>query len=256
MQNPAICPYYGHDEDLCDVGCGYISSHDASMIIRFCSCQFEACSKYKELADRRPLQTPTPTPLARPAPSGPVASIPVFGLFCHSLTTVSYSLDKLPFALLDLHLLAILLMFGAVGQITAGLNSLKTNPLRALTFTGLGLFWLSVLPLDVLPRAGFGNFPGQVSMAGYLVMWGLFCLVICQGHKQLTRASLAAFGLLTALLLLLATSQMVEGTTILYSAAIIGLASGLPGLVLACRSLRHEALHLLQATSTLVGRAH
>ena len=31
MKNTAVCPYFDLDEDACDVGCGYISSHDASM---------------------------------------------------------------------------------------------------------------------------------------------------------------------------------------------------------------------------------
>ena len=30
-----ICPYFGKNEDLCDVGCGYISTHDVNMIIKF-----------------------------------------------------------------------------------------------------------------------------------------------------------------------------------------------------------------------------
>ncbi len=49
-----ICPYFGKNEDLCDVGCGYISTHDVNMIIRYCSSDFCSCIKYQELADRLP----------------------------------------------------------------------------------------------------------------------------------------------------------------------------------------------------------
>ena len=49
-----ICPYFGKNEDFCDVGCGYISTHDVNMIIRFCSSQFSDCRKYQELMDRLP----------------------------------------------------------------------------------------------------------------------------------------------------------------------------------------------------------
>ncbi len=49
-----ICPYFGKDEELCDVGCGYISTYDVNMIIRFCSSNFCGCIKYQELADRLP----------------------------------------------------------------------------------------------------------------------------------------------------------------------------------------------------------
>ena len=50
MPDSAICPYYDHNEDVCDVGCGYISSHDANMIIKFCSCQYQDWQKYRELS--------------------------------------------------------------------------------------------------------------------------------------------------------------------------------------------------------------
>lgn len=49
-----ICPYFGKNEDLCDVGCGYISTHDVNMIIKFCSSSFCTCIKYQELAEREP----------------------------------------------------------------------------------------------------------------------------------------------------------------------------------------------------------
>ena len=55
MAADTICPYYGKNEDLCDVGCGYISTHDVNLIIRFCSTHFTGCRKYQELMDRLPV---------------------------------------------------------------------------------------------------------------------------------------------------------------------------------------------------------
>lgn len=49
-----ICPFYGKNDDQCDVGCGYISPHDVKMIIQYCSGRHPECSKYLELADRFP----------------------------------------------------------------------------------------------------------------------------------------------------------------------------------------------------------
>jgi hypothetical protein len=54
MTNCPVCPFYGKNEDLCDIGCGYISSYDVNMIIKFCSCRYSGCFKYQELADRFP----------------------------------------------------------------------------------------------------------------------------------------------------------------------------------------------------------
>ena len=57
MPNKPICPYYGKNDDFCDVGCGYISPHDVNMIIRYCSKRYCECSKYQELADRYPQES-------------------------------------------------------------------------------------------------------------------------------------------------------------------------------------------------------
>lgn len=56
MTNKPICPFYGKNDDLCDVGCGYISPHDVNMIIRYCSKRYNECAKYMELSDRYPNQ--------------------------------------------------------------------------------------------------------------------------------------------------------------------------------------------------------
>ncbi|CAH2031425.1 hypothetical protein [Trichlorobacter ammonificans] len=47
-----ICPFFGKNDDYCDVGCGYISPHDVNMIIRYCNGRHRECAKYRELVDR------------------------------------------------------------------------------------------------------------------------------------------------------------------------------------------------------------
>ncbi len=49
-----VCPYYAQDENACDVGSGYISTHDVATISQFCSCRYAECDKYRELAERLP----------------------------------------------------------------------------------------------------------------------------------------------------------------------------------------------------------
>lgn len=52
MENQDICPFYGKNDDYCDVGCEYISPHDVNMIIRYCNGRHAQCTKYMELVDR------------------------------------------------------------------------------------------------------------------------------------------------------------------------------------------------------------
>jgi hypothetical protein len=59
MGNPGICPFYGKNDDYCDVGCEYISPHDVNMIIRFCNGRHVHCTKYMELADRFHAEMPS-----------------------------------------------------------------------------------------------------------------------------------------------------------------------------------------------------
>jgi len=248
MQDSAVCPFFDSDEDLCDVGCGYISSHDASMIIKFCSCQFRDCQKYRELSERKDI-TEIPSPIntpAQPIPTFRPAGVPVLGLFSYSVTVASYAIDKLPITSINLHLLAIILMVGAIGQITAGLNALKKKPLQAIAFTGFGLFWLSILALDILPRAGYGSAPGPIPMMGYFAMWGMFSLIICQGLEQLTRTCRSVFAMMTAFLLALALSHAVDSKAFLHSSVLIGLTSSLPGLYLGLRHIGSEAWQWIQ----------
>ena len=247
MQDAAVCPYYDHDEDVCDVGCGYISSHDASMIIKFCSCQYQDCQKYRELASRLGHQEPALPTLNRPAAAKPASKpdkLPVLGLFCYAVTAASYALDTLPVWSLNLHLMAVILMLGAIGQISAGLNALKSSPLRAIAFTGSGLFWLSILALDILPRAGYGSIPGPIPMMGYFAMWGMFSLIICQGLEQLTRICRLVFAMMTAFLLMLAMAHATDSDTFLYIAAFVGLISSLPGFYLGMRHVSSEVRQL------------
>lgn len=47
-----MCPYYAKNEDYCDIGCGYISSYDVIVIIRYCMKRHAECRKYQELTAR------------------------------------------------------------------------------------------------------------------------------------------------------------------------------------------------------------
>jgi hypothetical protein len=54
MKDKVVCPFYAKSDDFCDVGCGYISPYDVNMIIKYCSCRYNDCLKYQELAERFP----------------------------------------------------------------------------------------------------------------------------------------------------------------------------------------------------------
>ena len=250
MKDRTVCPYYGCDEELCDVGCGYISPHDAKMIIKFCSAQFSDCLKYHELADRLgdslPAAASVPTVAPRPADRGEAAiTLPAFGLSCFGVTAALFALKQLPVPQLDIHIVSLVMMAAALGQIVAGLTALRINPMRAVAFTGMGLFWLSMLAVELLPAAGYGQVAGKEALAGYFTMWGLFSLIIAQGVDSLARTCRVVFALLSAFLLCLALGYFTGSVTLLHSAAVAGLACSLPALVCGIRQGWQELLRLL-----------
>ncbi len=249
MKDTTVCPYFDHNEDICDVGCGYISSHDASMIIKFCSCQHQDCQKYLELTSHSDHQEPVLPTGNRPAPTKTTDrsdNTPVLGLFFYGVTAACYAADKLPILSFNLHLMAVIIIIGAIGQIYAGLNTLSKNPLSAIAFTGLGLFWLSILALDILPKAGYGLVTGPIPMMGYFTMWGMFTLLLSQGLEQQTRIFRMVLVLITAFLIILAMAHVTGGTTFLLISALLGLASSLPGLYLGLRHINIETVQLFQ----------
>ena len=250
MNDRTVCPYYGCDEELCDVGCGYISPHDAKMIIKFCSAQFSDCLKYHELADRLgerlPAAASTPAAWNGLAGRGEAAvTVPAFGLFCFGITAVLFALRQLPVPQFEIHALSLMMLAGALGQILAGLKALRLNPLRAVAFTGIGLFWLSMLAVELLPAAGYGQMVGPEALTGYFTMWGLFSLIVAQGIDSLARPCRVVFALLSAFLLLLALAHFTGSIMLRHSAAMVGFACSLPGLAYGARQGWQELLRLL-----------
>jgi hypothetical protein len=248
MSNHTVCPYYGCDEEVCDVGCGYISPHDAKMIIKFCSSQFCECHKYRELADRlgehRPVSAPTPW--AAPAGTPGTLPLPAFALFCFACCIGLFALRQLPVPQPGIHSMAFAMILAAVGQIINGLTALKSNPLRAVAFTGFGLFWLSMVAVELLPTAGYGALLAPLPLVGYLVLWGIFSLILAQGADNLTRTCRVTFTMLAAFLFILSLAHVTGSTTLLHSAALVGFACSLPGLLCGIRQGWRELLHSLQ----------
>jgi succinate-acetate transporter protein len=256
MSNHSVCPYYGCDEELCDVGCGYISPHDAKMIIKFCSAQFCECHKYRELADRLGGQRPAsaPAPWSLPAATPQALPVPAFALFCFAICIALFALRQLPVPQPGVHTVAICMVLAAVGQIVNGLSAIKSNPLRAVAFTGFGLFWLSIVAVELLPGAGYGTILGPMPLVGYLAMWGVFCLILAQGSDNLTRACRVTFILLAAFLLLLSLGHVTGSNTALHLAAFVGFACSVPGLLVGVRKGWQDLLGALQPGAVQTSR--
>ena len=97
------------------------------------------------------------------------------------------------------------IFYGGIAQVIAGVIEAKKNNTFGLTaFTSYGLFWLSLVFLIVMPKWGWVAAASESGMIAYLVMWGLFTLLLFFGTLRLSRALQFVFATLTILFFLLA----------------------------------------------------
>ncbi len=135
--------------------------------------------------------------LANPAP---------LGLMGFGITTVLLNLSNAGYFKPDSIILAMGLFYGGIAQIIAGaMEFRKGNTFGMTAFLSYGLFWESFAFLLMLPNFGLGGFaPSAASLQAYLVMWGIFTLLMFVGTLRLNGALMLTFGTLFILFFLLA----------------------------------------------------
>jgi len=151
------------------------------------------------------------------------------GLMGFGMTTVLLNLHNAGFFPLDSMILAMGIFYGGLAQVIAGVMEWKKgNTFAATAFTSYGMFWLSLVALVVLPKAGLSIAgPGkEFAMPAYLVMWGVFTAVLFIGTLRLSRALQVVFGSLTLLFALLALGDASGNETITRIAGWVGLFCG------------------------------
>ncbi|MFX0010324.1 MAG: acetate uptake transporter [Candidatus Hermodarchaeota archaeon] len=155
--------------------------------------------------------------LANPAP---------LGLMGFGVTTVLLNLHNAGFYLLGPMILSMGIFYGGLAQIIAGLMEYKKgNSFGTLAFTSYGLFWLSLVFINLLPNTSLWALPSESSEVGtYLLMWGIFTLLMFFGTLKLNRALQVVFLTLTVLFFLLAIGDFT-------GIPIIGIIAGYEGIL-------------------------
>ena len=153
-----------------------------------------------------PVVTASKDGLANPAP---------LGLCAFGMTTVLLNLHNAGVFELSSMILAMGIFYGGVAQVIAGIIEARKNNTFGLTaFTSYGLFWLSLVALIVMPKMGWTTAPSEGAMVAYLIMWGLFTLLLFFGTLKLNRALQFVFATLTLLFFLLALGDYTGNSSI------------------------------------------
>jgi hypothetical protein len=148
------------------------------------------------------------------------------GLLAFGMTTVLLNLHNAGFYELNSMILAMGLCYGGTAQVIAGIMEWKKNNTFGTTaFISYGFFWLSLVALILLPKAGVTATDTNAKVA-YLVVWGLFTLGLFIGTLRLNRALQVVFASLVVLFFLLAIGDYQKNEGLIHFAGYEGLFCG------------------------------
>jgi len=156
--------------------------------------------------------------LANPAP---------LGLFGFGMTTVLLNLHNAGLYEMNSMILAMGLFYGGMAQVIAGILEYKKNNTFGMTaFISYGFFWISLVALIFMGKWGWISATPGTAFVAYLLMWGLFTLLLFFGTLKINKALQFVFGSLTILFLLLALGNSTKNETITHIAGFEGIICG------------------------------
>lgn len=130
------------------------------------------------------------------------------GLFGFGMTTVLLNLHNAGCFEMNSMILAMGLCYGGSAQIIAGiLEYRKGNTFGMTAFISYGFFWISLVALIYMAKWGWIGAASGPAMVAYLVMWGIFTLLLFFGTLKINRALQLVFATLVVLFFLLAIAH-------------------------------------------------
>ncbi len=151
------------------------------------------------------------------------------GLLAFGMTTVLLNFHNAGLFPLDSMILAMGIFYGGLAQIIVGIMEWKKgNTFGTTAFMSYGAFWLTLVGLILLPKMDLGVVGPEKNpaMAIYLLLWGLFTLVMFKATFSLNKALQVIFGTLTLLFFLLALGDVFGHEGITKLAGWVGLLCG------------------------------
>lgn len=182
----------------------------------------------------------TPPPVVAASKEGLANPAPL-GLCAFGATTVLLNLHNAGVFEINSMILAMGIFYGGIAQVIAGVIEAKKNNTFGLTaFTSYGLFWLSLVALIVMPKMGWIPGPSESAMVAYLIIWGLFTLLLFFGTLKLSRALQFVFATLTILFFLLALGDGTGNDAVKHVAGYEGIVCGASAIYTGVAGLLNE----------------
>lgn len=163
------------------------------------------------------------------------------GLCGFGMTTVLLNLHNAGLFPLDATILIMGLLYGGLAQVIAGIMEWKkNNTFGTVAFTSYGFFWMTLVGIWVLPGLGAVKPAAPAAVVSYLILWGLFSLVLFVATFKLNRALRFTFATLVALFALLVAAKLAESHNLHVIAGYVGLVCGGAALYTAAAQVLNE----------------
>ncbi len=163
------------------------------------------------------------------------------GLFGFGMTTVLLNIHNAGFYEMNSMILAMGIFYGGLAQVFAGiLESKKNNTFGMTAFISYGFFWLTLVALIYMSKWGWIAATNKDSLATYLLVWGIFTLLLFIGTLRLNRALQFVFATLTILFFLLAIGNYTDNENIIKFAGWEGIICGSSAIYTGIANLLNE----------------
>jgi succinate-acetate transporter protein len=130
---------------------------------------------------------------------GNVSNPGPLGLLGFGMTTILLNLHNAGIIELTVVIVSMGFALGGLAQIIAGIFELRNgNTFGGTAFTAYGLFWWSLIFIWINPAGGIAE-ADSVSLAFYLLLWGVFTLCMFIGTLKHNKATQVVFLSLTVL---------------------------------------------------------
>lgn len=155
-----------------------------------------------------------------------IANPSPLGLLGFGMTTILLNLHNAGIMPLSIVIVTMGFALGGTAQIIAGIMEFKKNNVFGATaFTAYGLFWWSLILIWINPFKSIGA-ADEVSMAFYLLLWGIFTTFMWIGTLKHNKASQLVFFSLAALFFLLSIADFTGSASIKLIAGWVGILCG------------------------------
>ncbi len=182
-----------------------------------------------------------PTESAAVSPKDSLANPAPLGLFGFGMTTILLNLHNAGFYEMNSMILAMGLFYGGMAQVIAGILEFKKNNTFGMTaFISYGFFWISLVALIFMGKWGWISPTPRNAFVSYLILWGIFTLLLFFGTLQLNKALQFVFGSLTILFFLLAAGNATKNESISHFAGYEGIICGASAVYTGIANLLNE----------------